>query len=45
VEYDCEYGPPSTIHRIMEREERDHHVVENSRAQYEADYNHPGVVF
>jgi hypothetical protein len=36
------YGPPSGVHRIMEREEREHHVVENRRrAQYEIDYGHP----
>jgi hypothetical protein len=30
------------VHRIMEREERDRHDVENRRrAQYEADYGRP----
>jgi hypothetical protein len=37
LNYDREYGPPGGIHRIMEREEREHHDVENwRRAQYEA---------
>jgi hypothetical protein len=37
VEYDREYRPPGVVHRIMEREERDCHAVENRRrAQYEA---------
>jgi hypothetical protein len=41
LDYDREYSPPGTVHRIMERKERDRHDVENRRcAQYEADYDH-----
>jgi hypothetical protein len=42
LDYDREYSPPGAVHRVMEREERDRHDVENRRhAQYEADYDHP----
>jgi hypothetical protein len=42
LDYDREYGPPGTVHRIMEREEHDRHDAKNRRrAQYEADYGHP----
>jgi hypothetical protein len=42
LDYDREYAPLGAVHRIMEREERDRHDVENRRrAQYEADYGHP----
>jgi hypothetical protein len=29
LDYDCEYGPPGGVHRIMECEERVRHDVEN----------------
>jgi hypothetical protein len=42
LDYDHEYNPPGAVHRIMEREERDHHDVDNRWcAQYEVDYGHP----
>jgi hypothetical protein len=42
LNYDRKYGPPSGIHRIMEREERERHNVENWQcAQYEAEHGHP----
>jgi hypothetical protein len=42
LNYDRKYGPPSGIHRIMEREERERHNVENRQcAQYEAEHGHP----
>jgi hypothetical protein len=42
LDYDREYGPPGGVHRIMEREERECHDVENRwRAQYEAEHGHP----
>jgi hypothetical protein len=41
-DYDREYGPPGGVHRIMEREERERHDVENrQRALYLANYDHP----
>jgi hypothetical protein len=34
--------PPGAVYRMMEREERDRHDVENWwHAQYKADYDHP----
>jgi hypothetical protein len=42
LDYDREYGPSGGVHRIMEREERERHNIENwRRAQYEKDYDHP----
>jgi hypothetical protein len=41
-DYDREYGPPGGVHRIMEREDRECHDVENRQcAQYEANDGHP----
>jgi hypothetical protein len=44
LDYDREYAPSGTVHRIMERKDCDRHDVGNKRrAQYEADYGHPEV--
>jgi hypothetical protein len=31
LDYDREYGPPDGVHRIMQREERERHDIENRR--------------
>jgi hypothetical protein len=42
LDYDCEYGPLGGIHRIMEREERERHDVENRRRDpYKKGYGRP----